>query len=92
MDRSRVVVMSFVIAVAHHRDSLGRLDQGQASDVPECEGHDRPSGQSGDGACARKVIEGELEKKHDMTVWKVEVVSADNKHGSAHRRDVRRHY
>jgi uncharacterized membrane protein YkoI len=31
-----------------------------------------------------KVIEAELEKKHDRTVWEVEVVSADNKIAEVH--------
>lgn len=85
MNRSRVMIMPIVISVAL---AVGTVWADSTKDKLQMSQNAKITiDQAIKSATERvpgKVIEAELEKKHDRTVWEVEVVSADNKIAEVH--------
>lgn len=85
MNRSRVMIMPIVISVAL---AVGTVLADSTKDKLQMSQNAKITiDQAIKSATERvpgKVIEAELEKKHDRTVWEVEVVSADNKIAEVH--------
>ncbi len=85
MNRSRVMIMTIVISVAL---AVGTVWADSTKDKLQMSQNAKITiDQAIKSATERvpgKVIEAELEKKHDRTVWEVEVVSADNKIAEVH--------
>lgn len=85
MNRSRVMIMPIAISVAL---AVGTVWADSTKDKLQMSQNAKITiDQAIKSATERvpgKVIEVELEKKHDKAVWEVEVVSADNKISEVH--------